>query len=60
MGDGFKFFGFSDPPITSFRLKNILTGAYYSIENTKKIVGDLPFSMEKGVEKTVKWLNNNL
>ena len=60
MGDGFKFFGFSDPLITSFRLKNILTGAYYPIENTKKIVGDLPFSMEKGVEKTVKWVNNNL
>jgi nucleoside-diphosphate-sugar epimerase len=60
MGDVLKFCGFSDPPITSFRLKNILTGGYYPIENTKKIVGDLPFSMEKGVEKTVKWVNNNL
>lgn len=59
-GDVFKFLGVMDPPITSFRLKNILTGAYYPIENTKKIVGDLPFSVEKGVEKTVKWVNNNL
>jgi nucleoside-diphosphate-sugar epimerase len=60
IGDVLKFCGQSDPLITSFRLKNILTGAYYPIENTKKVVGDLPFSMEKGVEKTVKWVNNNL
>ena len=59
-GDVFKFLGVTDPPITSFRLKNILTGAYYPIENTKKIVGDLQFSVEKGVEKTVRWVNNNL
>ena len=60
MGDLLKFFGVTDPPITTFRLKNLLTGAYYPIENTKKIVGDLPFGIEKGVEKTVKWVNNNL
>jgi nucleoside-diphosphate-sugar epimerase len=59
IGDGLKLLGVLDPPITSFRLKNILTGAYYPVEGTEKVVGDLPFSTTVGVQKTVKWLNDN-
>jgi len=60
VGDSLKLLGFKDPPITTFRLKNMLTGAYYPIENTKKVVGYLPFSTEVGVEKTVEWIHCNL
>lgn len=43
-------------PITSFRLKNMLTGGVYPVEETKEIVGDLPFTLELGVKKTIEWM----
>lgn len=56
IGDLLKILGFEDPPITSFRLKNILTGAFYPIENTERIVGKLPYSVEDGINITVEWM----
>ena len=47
---------FHDPPLTTFRLKNMLTGAHYPIEKTQNIVGQLPFSMEDGVHQTLEWM----
>ena len=58
IGDILKFFGYADPPITSFRLKNMFTGGIYPIENTKKICSDLPYSLRKGVDLTVNWLRS--
>ena len=55
-GDLFKKTGWADPPITSFRLNNMLTGAHYPIEKTKEIVGPLPYTMEDGVRQTLNWL----
>jgi len=48
----------SNPPLTSFRLKNIITGVRYDLNKTRSIVGDLPYTLDKGVEKTLEWLNN--
>ena len=56
IGDLLKILGLEDPPITSFRLKNILTGAFYPIENTERIVGKLPYSVEDGINITVEWM----
>ena len=56
LGDTLKKLGWPDPPITTFRLKNMLTGAHYPIEKTKTTVGQLPFSMEDGVHKTLEWM----
>jgi hypothetical protein len=56
LGDTLKKLGWPDPPITTFRLKNMLTGAHYPIEKTKTTVGQLPFSMEDGVHKTLEWI----
>ena len=56
IGDILKRMGWQDPPITTFRLKNMLTGARYPIENTQKIVGQLPYSMKDGVMQTLCWM----
>ena len=55
-GDLLKTLGWSDPPLTSFRLKNMLTGAHYPIEKTKEVVGGLPFNLEEGVRQTLIWM----
>jgi len=59
LGDTLKKLGWTDPPITTFRLKNMLTGAHYPIESTKNIVGQLPFSMEDGVHQTLDWMRES-
>ena len=56
IGDLLKRMGWQDPPLTTFRLKNILTGAHYPIEKTQKLVGQLPFSMKDGVRQTLEWM----
>jgi len=45
-------------PLTNFRLSNILTGAVYPIENTNAIVGELPYSLQDGVNETIAWMKN--
>jgi len=51
----FKF----DPLLTSFRLNNMLTGGAYPVENTKKVVGELPYDLNESVYLTVQWMYNN-
>ena len=58
VGDVLKKLGWSAPPLTSFRLKNMLTGGSYPIDNTKTVAGSLPFSMEEGVRRTVQWIRS--
>ena len=48
-GDLLKKMGWTDPPITTFRLNNMLTGSNYPLEKTQEIVGDLPHTLEEGV-----------
>ena len=55
-GDIIKKIGWQDVPITTFRLNNMLTGSHYPIEKTKKIVGDLPFTFEAGINQTLHWM----
>ena len=55
-GDLFEVLGWQQSSLTSFRLQNILTQMVYNCEPLKEIVGELPFSMEKGIQETVAWL----
>ena len=57
-GDALKKLGWSDPPITTFRLKNMLTGAHYPIEKTESVLGQLPYTMKEGVSQTLEWMRN--
>ena len=56
LGELLKRMWWSDPPLTKFRLNNMLTGAHYPIEKTQKIVGELPYSLNERVLKTLDWM----
>lgn len=45
-----------EPPLSSFRLANLLTPMVYDLEPLRQIVGDLPYSLEAGVAQTVRWM----
>jgi nucleoside-diphosphate-sugar epimerase len=55
-GDVLKRLGWREPPLTSFRLNNLLTEMLYDLEPVRALVRDLPVSLDQGVERTVAWL----
>jgi len=57
-GDFLRTLGWHNPPLTSFRLNNLLTPMVYDLEPLRAIVGDLPFTMDEGVRSTVAWLKS--
>ncbi len=60
-GDIYKKLFKNDPPLTSLRLNNMLTGGKYQVKNTKEVCGKLPFDLEEAVCITAQWmLENNL
>jgi len=58
-GDCLKYLGYTNPPLTSFRLNNLLTEMIYDIKDVECEIGDLPFSLETGVVETVNWMIEN-
>ncbi len=58
-GDFLKQIGWRNPPLTSFRLNNILTDELEDIELLRQVVGPLPYSLDEGIEITTKWLMRN-
>ena len=59
-GDLMKRCGIKDPPISSFRLRNMRADTtFIPIEPTRRLTGPLPFSMEQGVEETITWLKQH-
>jgi nucleoside-diphosphate-sugar epimerase len=55
-GDLLKALGLRNPPLTSFRLKNLLTNAIYDLEPTRAVCGHVPFDLAEGVRLTAEWL----
>lgn len=55
-GDLSALLGLKNPPLTSFRLNNLVANMVYDLSPTKAVVGELPFSMEEGVIRTVEWM----
>ena len=56
-GDLLKTLGWADPPITSFRLRNMLTAAHRPIEKTQDVIGPLSYTLEDGVRHTLTWMH---
>ena len=56
IGDGLKFMGISNFPLTSFRLDNLITQMTYDLNPLASIAGELPYTMEEGVGLTLSWL----
>lgn len=59
-GDGLSALGFKNPPLTSFRLRNLLTDMTYPTEALSDLCGPLPYSVEEGTKRTVDWMRSNV
>lgn len=59
-GDFLKGLGLRRIPITSSRLKNLLTDAVYDLAPLQEIAPQPPYSVETAVELTVNWMKNHL
>jgi nucleoside-diphosphate-sugar epimerase len=57
-GDVLYKVGMKNPPLTSFRLDNLLTEMLYDTEPLHRIVGDLPYTEADGVRMTIDWLRS--
>jgi nucleoside-diphosphate-sugar epimerase len=55
-GDLLQRGGWSEPPLTTFRLNNLLTEMVYDMHPLRDAVGSLPYSLEDGVRETVAWM----
>jgi nucleoside-diphosphate-sugar epimerase len=56
-GDALRVFGMNNPTLTSFRLSNMLKSAVFDLSPIQQISGDLPFTLEEGVQITVEWMS---
>ncbi len=56
IGDFLKRVGWKNPPLTTFRLNNLITSMEYDLEPLRAIAGPLPYTTYQGVEVTCKWL----
>ena len=57
-GDLLKILGYKTPPMSSFRLNNMLTETIHNINPLQDCCGSIPYSMEEGVNITCEWLND--
>ncbi len=55
-GDLLKRAGWKNPPLTSYRLNNLLTNSPQDMEPLREICGALPYSQVEGTRLTVEWL----
>lgn len=55
-GDVLKLLFWKNPPLTSFRLNNIITNEIQDTSPLETVTGALPYSSQTGIEKTVAWL----
>ncbi len=55
-GDVLKKLGMSNPPLTSFRLNNLLTPMHYDLSATTAVAGRAPYTLDEGVQKTAEWI----
>jgi GlcNAc-P-P-Und epimerase len=59
IGDALNALGFRMFPFNSFRLNNILTEYQVDLTSTEAVCGHLPFSVDKGVQATVRWIRES-
>ena len=57
--DAARMLGWQNPPLTRFRLNNMITEMVYETSELERIVSPLPFSEKQGVAITVDWLRNH-
>jgi GlcNAc-P-P-Und epimerase len=59
IGDVLTSSGLKSFPLTSFRLANMRADTTIPLlKDTRFVTGDLPFTVERGVEETLRWFGN--
>ena len=58
LGDILKKLGYANPPLTCFRLDNLMTDMIYNTRLLEDVCGELPFSIEQGTSLTINWLKS--
>lgn len=58
-GDVLQLLGWKNPPITSFRLYNLITNMVYDSTDLEKLCGNLPYKLEEGVKITADWMKES-
>lgn len=56
VGDLLQRLGWAEPPLTSFRLDNLLTEMIYDTAPLDRLLPELPYSLDQGIQKTVDWM----
>lgn len=58
-GDFLQKLGWSSPPLTSFRLHNIVTEETQDLSPIESIAGTLPFDYHQGIQSTIAWMQEH-
>jgi nucleoside-diphosphate-sugar epimerase len=58
IGDFLQKLGWRNIPLTSFRYGNIVTSEIQDVEPLRNVVKQLPYTVDKGVEITAKWMQS--
>jgi nucleoside-diphosphate-sugar epimerase len=58
-GDFLQRIGWTSPPLTSFRLNNIITEEVQDLSALEEIVGELPYDYNQGIQHTIKWMQEH-
>jgi nucleoside-diphosphate-sugar epimerase len=56
VGDLAQRLGWAEPPLTSFRLENLLTEMIYDTALLDRLVPQLRYSLDEGIRHTVDWM----
>jgi len=59
LGDLAKKVGWSDPPLSTFRYDNIVRNETQELGAMRQLTGDLPYSLDDGIERTVQWIQDH-
>jgi nucleoside-diphosphate-sugar epimerase len=57
-GDLLQPLGYRNPPLTSFRLRNLLTSSSFDLAPIRRLTGRLPYTVDEGIRATVGWLKS--
>jgi hypothetical protein len=59
IGDLLQKLGWKNPPLTTFRLNNLITHMVYDTQSLEKLCGPLPYNLEESVKITSDWMKIN-
>ncbi len=59
-GDLAKTLGLKSVPMTSYRLRNLLTDTPQDMEPLRAVCGPLPYTQQEGTDRTIAWMKEHL